>query len=166
MKSILIILLTLSTIARGQIDKNSELFIALKKQDSVFFERGFNQCDIDYLDKTISEDLKFFHDQGGLQNRKQFFENTKKYICSKLEKKPIRKLKKGSLVVYPLYNNGVLYGAIQNGDHNFYLRENGKDDEWTSSAKFTHVWILDNGSWILTEVLSYDHQDPSTKNKG
>ncbi len=86
MKAILIILLTMSTFAQGQIDKNAELFIILKKQDSIFFERGFNQCDIDYLDKTIADDLKFYHDQGGLQNRKQFFENTKKYICSKLEK--------------------------------------------------------------------------------
>jgi len=31
-------------------------------------------------------------------------------------------------VVFPLYNNGALYGAIQHGIHNFFIREAGKED--------------------------------------
>ena len=161
MKRILILILTFTAVvATGQVHKKSELFLALKKQDSIFFERGFNQCDMEYLEKTIADDLKFYHDQSGFQDRKGFFENTKKYICSNPKKKPIRKLKEGSLVVFPLYNNGVLYGAIQKGIHNFYIREKGKEDLWTSTAKFTSVWILADNKWKLSEVLSYDHQDP------
>ncbi|MBT8278738.1 MAG: nuclear transport factor 2 family protein [Bacteroidia bacterium] len=163
MRTTLFVILTFSAIAHAQIDKNSELFITLKKQDSAFFERGFNQCDFDFLDESIADELKFYHDKSGIQNRTQFFENTKKYICSNSDLKPIRKLKEGSLVVYPLYNNGVLYGAIQNGIHNFYIRAKGKDDIWTSSAKFTHVWLLENDKWKLSEVLSFDHKDPNSK---
>lgn len=33
----------------AQVGKDSELFLTLKKQDSVFFARGFNQCDLTYL---------------------------------------------------------------------------------------------------------------------
>lgn len=161
MKSIIILIVIFTASAvNGQIDKNSELFLTLKKQDSVFFERGFNQCDMDYLEKKIARDLKFYHDQSGFQDRDSFFENTKKYICSNPEKKPIRKLKEGSLVVFPLYNNGVLYGAIQKGIHHFYIREQGKEDLWTNIARFTSVWILVDGDWKLSEVLSYDHRDP------
>jgi hypothetical protein len=44
--------------------------------------------------------------------------------------------------------------------HLFYLREKGKEDVWTNIARFTSVWLLENGTWKLSEVLSYDHQDP------
>lgn len=145
----------------AQINENSSLFHSLKQQDHLFFEKGFNQCDLEYLEDHITEDLKFYHDQSGFQDRSAFFENTEKYICSNLDKKPIRKLVENSLQVFPLYDNGKLYGAIQKGKHNFYIRESGKEDEWTSSAEFTHVWVLKREEWLLSEVLSYNHQDPS-----
>jgi hypothetical protein len=34
----------------------------------------------------------------------------------------------------------------------------GKDLYQTGSAKFTHVWILEDGNWKLKTVLSYYHQ--------
>ena len=148
----------------GQLDKGSDLFKELKKQDSIFFERGFNQCDLGYLNAHIAHNLKFYHDQSGFQDRKAFFENTEKYICSNPGKKPIRKLETGSLTVFPLYNNGILYGAIQSGIHHFYIRESGKEDVMTSTAKFTSVWVKENNIWKLSEVLSYDHHDPKPQN--
>ena len=159
MVKILIAFFSLITVfARAQVTEDSEIFIELKKQDSIFFEKGFNQCDLIYLEKHIASDLKFYHDQSGFQDREVFFENTKKYVCGDSDKKPIRKLEDGSLVVFQLYDNGVLYGAIQKGIHHFFIREMGKEDLWTSKAKFTHVWILENNNWLMSEVLSYDHQ--------
>jgi len=149
----------------GQIDEHSDLYIELKKQDSILFERGFNQCDLEYLEGIIAKDLKFYHDQSGFQDRKAFFENTQKYICSNPEKKPIRKVDTNSLEVFPLYNNSILYGAIQKGVHHFYIRENGKEDVWTSTAKFTNVWLMENKIWKLNDVLSYDHHDPILENQ-
>jgi len=156
--SILLILFSLTSDA--QVNKDSDLFLEFKKQDSIFFERGFNLCDLAYLESRISDNLKFYHDQSGFQDRKAFFENTEKYICSDSEQKPIRKVDANSLVVFPLYNNGSLYGVIQKGIHHFYLREKGKEDIWTSTAKFTTVWVLEDKIWKISEVLSYDHQDP------
>jgi CubicO group peptidase (beta-lactamase class C family) len=149
-----------SFLANGQIAKNSELFLELKKQDSVFFERAFNLCDMEYLNKAIHKDLLFFHDQSGIQNKADFLKNTKENICSNPNYKPIRKVEENSLEVFPLYNDGKLYGAIQSGVHNFYIRELNKKDTPTSKAKFTHVWLLENGNWLLKEVLSFDHHDP------
>ena len=145
---------------KAQVDRSTPLFIELKKQDSIFFEKGFNQCDLSYLEVHIAKDLKFYHDKGGFQDRRTFFENIKRNICSSPDKKPIRKVDNASLEIFPLYNNGVLYGAIQNGIHHFYIRENGKGGPATSTAKFTHVWILEHGVWKLSEALSYDHQEP------
>ncbi|VXB59572.1 Serine hydrolase [Flavobacterium sp. 9AF] len=148
----------------AQIDKNTSLFTDLKKEDSIFFERGFNQCDLNYLKSKVVNDLKFYHDQGGFQDKKTFFENIEKYICSNTESKPIRKVDIKSLEVFPLYNDEQLYGVIQKGIHHFYLRQKDKEDLWTSTAKFTHVWVLENETWKLSEVLSYDHQKPILEN--
>jgi CubicO group peptidase (beta-lactamase class C family) len=158
--SLLIVFCSLN-IANGQVAKNSELFLTMKKQDSIFFERSFNLCDFEYLNKAIHKDLGFYHDQSGIQNRESFLENTKKYICSDSNRKPIRKVVDESLEVFPLYNNGVLYGVIQNGIHDFYIREANKADLHTSRARFTSLYLLENGNWLLKEVLSYDHNEPS-----
>lgn len=158
---IIIFILVLSIFkVEGQVSKDSELFISMKKQDSIFFERGFNRCDFDYLEKSVHKDFIFYHDQAGIQNLKAFLEKTKTNICSDPQNKPIRKVLPESLEVYPLYNNGVLYGVIQSGEHQFYLRQPGKSDLFTSTAKFTHIYLLDNGNWILKEVLSFDHKTP------
>jgi len=158
MRTLLILLFVSVNFAFGQVPKDSELFLALQKHDSIFFERCFNQCDIDYLIKMTHKDLVFYHDRGGIQDKKKFLENTKNNLCSDSNKKPIRKVRKESLEVYPLYDNGVLYGVVQKGIHDFYIREPNKEDRHTGTAKFTHVYLLVNKEWILKEVLSFDHQ--------
>ena len=88
--SIFILFFSLGNL-QAQIDKNAPLFLELKKQDSLFFERGFNNCDIAYLEKTMDENLKFYHDNGGFQDKKLFMERTKQNICGNPNQKPIRK---------------------------------------------------------------------------
>lgn len=58
--------------------------------------------------------------------------------------------------VYPLYNNNVLYGFIQEGDHEFFHNNNGKWEN-PGRVKFTHLWILEGKEWKLKRVLSYAH---------
>lgn len=157
-KIIFLLALLLSTFLSAQVAKDSELFLALKKHDSLFFEKSFNECDLVFLEKAIHPDLAFYHDQGGIQNKTTFLESVKNNICSNPNQKPIRKVKGDSLEVFPLYENGVLYGVVQNGMHEFYIREQGKKDVLTSTARFTHVYLWTNSQWILKEVLSYDHQ--------
>ncbi|MEB8346533.1 class A beta-lactamase-related serine hydrolase [Flavobacteriaceae bacterium KMM 6898] len=159
--ALLVIIGTYGLIA--QVDKSTPLFIELKKQDSIFFEKGFNQCDLTYLEAHLANNLKFYHDKSGFQDRNAFFENMQKYICSNPDKKPIRKVDEASLELFPLYNNGKLYGAIQKGIHHFYIRENGIEGFPTSTARFTHVWIMNHGIWQLSEALSYDHHEPQPK---
>lgn len=145
-------------ISVAQAQEKSALFQELKVQDSIFFERGFNRCDLDFLKDQVADNLRFYHDQGGFQDKTKFLESTANNICGSGNKKPIRKVAPESLEVFPLYTEGKLYGAIQTGVHYFYIREKDKKNLWTSTAKFTHVWIMDKGTWKLTEVLSYDHQ--------
>lgn len=143
---------------KAQVNHNSEIYKALKKNDSLIFDSAFNHCKSSDLIPIIADDLEFYHDQGGITKGKDTFLNTiKQNICSNPKSKPIRKLVEGTLEVFPLYNNGVLYGALQKGDHNFYLNETGNIRP-TVVAKFTHLWVLENKKWKLKRVLSYDHQ--------
>ncbi len=158
---ILIAVLTFlfSIMSEAQVDRNTELFQNLKKKDSIIFDLSFNRCKISVLDDIISEDLEFYHDTGGITlGKEQFIQSVKNNICSNPNSKPVRELIANSLQVYPLYNNdGKLYGAIQKGDHHFYLKESGKIRP-TVSSKFTHLWILKDNKWTLKRVLSYHHQ--------
>lgn len=160
MKTLLLIFF-FSLINVVQAQDKSILFQELKVQDSIFFERGFNRCDLNYLKEKVTDDLRFYHDQGGFQDKTKFLENTANNICGPGDKKPIRKVDAESLEVFPMNSGGKLYGAIQTGIHHFYLRETGKEDLWTSTAKFTHLWIRDLEGWKLKEVFSYDHQSDS-----
>ncbi|OCK53303.1 serine hydrolase [Chryseobacterium sp. CBo1] len=149
--------------ASAQIKINSPLFLELKKEDSIFFERGFNNCDIVFLEKKMDDNLKFYHDNGGFQDKKLFLERTKQNICSNPAQKPIRKVIENSLEVFPLYNNGELYGAIQTGEHQFFIREKNKEDVLGGQAKFTTVWTKQNSDWVMSDILSYDHGEPGKK---
>jgi hypothetical protein len=149
---------TKSTIA--QESTNSEIFITLKKADSLVFTQGFNKCDFKTLENIMHKDLQFFHDLHGLQNREEFLKGFKESICTNTEEKPIRKLVDSSLVVYPLKKDGKIYGAIQMGVHEFYIAEPHKEDRFTSNGKFIHTWLIENGEWKLYKVMSYDHRTP------
>lgn len=143
----------------SQEGKDSEIFQALKKNDSLLFDAGFNNCDIAAFEHLIAEDLEFYHDEGGLTtNKEDFLKNVRSNICSSPNKKPVRKLVQESLQVFPLYENGKLYGAIQKGRHDFFIKEPGKEPYQASTALFTHLWLLEEEKWILKRVLSYDHQ--------
>ncbi|WP_416306535.1 serine hydrolase [Neptunicella sp. SCSIO 80796] len=141
-------------IAENTLDKE------LAELDRTFFQRGFNQCDLNYLQAHIDNALVFYHDQGGVQDTDAFLANTQKYICNNEQGKPIRRLFPGSLQTYPLFNDGKLYGAIQRGKHAFYLRSANKPEVLTSTADFTHTWIKQGNTWRLSNVLSYNHQSP------
>jgi hypothetical protein len=151
-------LLLCVTFATAQESENSTLFLQLKAADSLLFERSFNHCDFAVLEKLAHKDLQFLHDQGGMQNREEFFKSVRENICGNPKDKPIRKLVAGSLEVWPMKKDGKLYGAIQTGIHEFYRAEEGKPLRKTSIAKFIHVWLLENGTWQLYRVMSYDHQ--------
>ena len=69
-----------------------------------------------------------------------------------------RELFSSSTEIFPLYKNDTIYGAIQNGAHRFYETIAGKEENFASSAKFSNVWLLENGQWKLTKSLSFDHQ--------
>ena len=136
-----------------------KLFKDLTAMDSLVFNIGFNNCDTIQLRKILSDDLEFYHDQNGLLESKEMLIQQIPNLC-KMNYKPIRVLVENSLKVFPLSSNGKMYGAIQTGEHEFYGEESDKPSYLTSTAKFTHVWVIDGHEWKLKRILSYDHVIP------
>lgn len=162
MKFILLaITIALSTFSYSQVATSSDLYLELAALDSLIFEESFNRCNHVHLESVLSESLEFYHDQGGLSDdKKEFIESIDRNLCGNPQAKPIRKLVDNTLQVFPLYDQGKLYAAIQMGEHEFYIKEPNKDLYLTSLAKFTHLWVQEDNRWQLKRVLSYDHQSP------
>ncbi len=154
-----VITLIFSTISKAQVDKNSELYKTILSKDSLLFDVGFNTCDISQFENLLSNKLEFLHDKDGISNKEEFLYNLRNGLCGSPDKyQSRRELIKSSTEIYPLYKNDNIYGAIQNGTHRFYETVAGKEEKFAGSAKFSNVWLLENGQWKLTKSLSFDHQ--------
>lgn len=151
-------LFSLTSAAKAQVAENSSLYANIMRMDKLLFEQGFNQCRLDVTAELADDDLEFFHDKGGMQDRAQFLLAMKNNVCGNPEGQPVRTLVAGSTRIFALENNGVLYGAVQQGEHRFHLKGTDTAKEGYTIAKFTHVWLLKNGQWTLRSAISFDHQ--------
>jgi hypothetical protein len=109
------------------------------------WEDAYNNCKLDVMEELISEDLEFYHDQGGLLTSKQKLnEALKNNICGKVK----RGLKPGSIEVYEIKG----YGAVEMGMHGFMpINQQGPPDHY---SKFVHLWKRENNHWRITRVIS------------
>ena len=125
-------------------DTPASLYDSIATMDAMW-EDAYNNCKLDVMEELISEDLEFYHDQGGLMTSKQKLnEALKNNICGKVT----RQLKEGSLEVYPIKG----YGAVEMGLHAFHnKKEPGLELHY---SKFVHIWKRDNGKWRITRVIS------------
>ena len=151
-------LFSLTTSAKAQVAENSALFKTVMTLDSQLFNEGFNHCRLDVTARLSDENLQFFHDKSGMQNRAEFLLAMKNNVCGNPEGRPVRTLLAGSTEIFALENNGVLYGAVQQGEHRFHLKGSDTEKAGYTDAKFTHVWLLKNGKWRLKSAISFDHQ--------
>ena len=146
-------------IANAQEPSNSELYKTLKVKDSLIFDVGFNTCNLSAFENLLAEDLEFYHDKAGITNTKAAFVSSfKNGICGNANFKSRRELLPETLEVFPLFNNGILYGAVQKGVHRFFESMDGKPETKGSTAMFTHLWLKEETGWKIKRVLSYNHQ--------
>jgi len=138
----------------------TDLYELLKQRDSLMFELSYNQLDTTILEKLATDDIEFYHDQGGATfTKKEFIEGMQS--LGNLSYKARRELVEGSTEVFPMYKNGILYAAILKGEHRFYAKEpNDKPEYLTSTARYTILWILIADQWKMSRIYSYDHQSP------
>jgi ketosteroid isomerase-like protein len=136
--------------AFDEIKSQAELDKAVAALDAALFDT-YNRCDLEKFAKFFTDDVEFYHDQGGLSLGKQkLVDSIQKNICGGDVR---RELVPGSLEVYHM--NG--YGAVEIGVHRFY---HPKTNSPAGEAKFVHLWQYKDGAWKITRVISFDHHVP------
>jgi hypothetical protein len=131
----------------AQVARTDELFKTIAALDTALFD-SYNTCDLDKFVTYFTDDVEFYHDQGGFtKGAKTLASQVKQNICGKTR----RELVAGSLEVYPMKG----YGAVEIGDHRFYQPPTGTVP--VGIAKFIHLWQNKDGVWKITRVISYDH---------
>lgn len=119
---------------------------------------AYNHCDIAALHAMNSDDLEFYHDVGGVMRGKAAFDKAmSNNICGNPAVHVRREAIPGTVLAFPLMNNGALYGAVIEGQHRFYNTATGKPDVLTGQARFTSLYLLQDGAWKMARVLSFDH---------
>jgi CubicO group peptidase (beta-lactamase class C family) len=149
----------------SQVEKGSGLFQTIASRDSVLFDAGFNALNTKVFANLLSDKFECYHDEAGITATKADFIASIERLTG-LDYTPRRELVENTLEVYPLRRKSVIYGAIQTGEHRFYARlhDSNNPEVLTSTAKFTHLWLLEKGEWKLSLVLSYDHHDTDSAN--
>jgi len=56
------------------------------------------------------------------------------------------------------FNSVPGFGAILTGQHLFYERHGNGPEKPATLASFMVVWKLQSGRWLMSRVVSYDHQ--------
>ena len=135
---------------------SKEVYDRIAALDAAMFEAS-NACDIDKVGNFFTEDLEFYHEKGGLVlTRKSVLDIMKTNLCGENSNRVRRELVKGSMEVH-LINN---YGAVQTGEHRFYLTQKGQKEKLDGIGKFVMIWHNKNGEWRISRVVSYGFRAP------
>jgi Domain of unknown function (DUF4440) len=94
------------------IKSQDELNKVVTSLDAALFD-SYNRCDLEKFATFFTDDVEFYHDQGGVTlGKEELTASIKKNICGKVT----RELVPASLQVY--YMKG--YGAVETGVHRFH----------------------------------------------
>jgi hypothetical protein len=158
-----VLLLSLRVFAQTEKDKLTETIL---HQDGLFWD-AYNRCDADKMSEFFSPDIEFYHDKGGATiGAGPLVEAIGKGLCGNPNSHLRREAIPDTAKVFPLEKNGEIYGAVLYGEHYFYVNDKGKPEYRDGMAKYFDVWLLKDGKWKMSRVVSYDHhQAPPVEKK-
>ena len=148
------VLLAASSVnAQAKVEQTNDLAGQIAALDAALFE-AYNKCDIDKVGTFFTEDLEFYHEKGGVTlTRNVLLAGMKKNLCGN-ENKVRRELIKNTMFVSPINN----YGAVQTGEHRFYLTQKGQKEKIDGIGKFVMLWRKDGEQWKISRVISFGYR--------
>ena len=140
------LLLAAALLAASTAFSQDDLASAVRAADARMFE-AFNRCDVEAMASIYAEDLEFFHDTGGLDDKARTLEKTRA-LCE-------RELGLVRTLVEDRVEPVAGYGAIHEGRHRFCHEVDGIQD--CGTFDFLHIWKEGGDGWRLARVVSYGH---------
>ncbi|HTL55496.1 MAG TPA: nuclear transport factor 2 family protein [Candidatus Limnocylindrales bacterium] len=145
--------------------EEQKLTTLILEQDRLFWN-AYNTCDLESFKKFFTDDVEFYHDQGGVTlGVNALTETVRTNLCGSNPRRVRREAVPGSVKVFPLRNGMEIYGAIISGEHLFYVTEPGKKEKLQGRANFTHLWLIKNGAAKMARVLSFNHHPATEENR-
>ena len=145
--------------------ENQKLKGTIIHLDSLFW-KAYNECDTSNYDRFFTDDVKFYHDKGGITDGKiALIASIRNNVCGNKNQRIRREAVDGTVEVYPMRKGNIIYGTIISGEHYFYVTETGKPEKREGLARFSQLWILNQSEWKMAVILSYDHGPASHINK-
>ncbi|NML20864.1 nuclear transport factor 2 family protein [Pseudoflavitalea sp. G-6-1-2] len=147
-------------------ENDQQLTDTILRLDRLFWD-SYNNCDLEKFAGFFTDDVEFYHDKGGVTiGVKDLTASMRNGLCADRDNFKLRReAVSGSVKVFPLRKNNVIYGAIISGEHIFNVQEKGKKESAEGLANFTHLWLLKDGVWKMARVLSFDHRAVPYTNK-
>lgn len=143
----------------GETNDLKKLRETIQHSDDLLW-KYFNTCDLKGMRELMANDLEFYHDKHGLTvSAEKVIQSMKTGACGNENLRLRREVVEGSVKIFPI--NG--YGAVQTGEHRFYVTSNGKKERLDAEAKFTHIWHYKDKAWKMSRIISYDHQSPGNQ---
>ena len=135
------------------------LTAAVAARDAEFFALAFEGCDPDRLRTMLTPGFEMYHDRGGVVARTaDAFVADYRESCTARQApdawRSRRELVAASLNVHPVPG----FGAIEDGEHQFYERQGDGPERLAGHARFTQLWRLGPDGWRLARVFSYAHR--------
>lgn len=140
-----ILILVLGTAGMtAQVPEDSDLYRTVLALDDSYFT-AYNDCDMETQAKLLSDNLEFYHDQGGLSTSKdEILKSIEANICGKVS----RELVEGSVEVHEIKG----FGAVEIGFHKFY--NNQEPNAESKPSRFITLWKQENDSWKMHRIVS------------
>jgi hypothetical protein len=136
--------------------KQGELLTIISALDHDFFE-AYNKCELSKIESMFTSDIEFYHEKRGqLTSRQSVMEAFSKNLCGDKSNRVRRELVEGTLQVYSIDN----YGALEVGEHRFYLTQVGQKEKLDGIGRFANLWQLKDGEWRMSRVFSYGFRSP------
>lgn len=134
-----------------------DLAVTILQRDGLFW-KAYNDCDVEGMPEFFTRDVEFYHDQGGISlGPAEVVGKVRANLCSNPDVRHRREAVEETIRVFPLKDGETVYGAILSGEHLFHVLEKGQPERATGRARFTHLWLQEEGAWKMARVLSYDH---------
>ena len=122
------------------------------------FWAAYNRCDVPAMSEYFTDDVEFYHDRGGVTlGRADLVKALQDGLCGNSDFRTRREPVEGAVKLYPMKKGDTVYGAILAGEHLFYLTQKGKAESLDGRARFADLWIVKDGVWRMSRVLSFDH---------
>lgn len=150
--------LALLAAAPAEIPTGPQLAQEIRAADAALFAAYFGPCDPARVAMRVTPDVEMYHDRGGALLGRDAFMATYEKLCRERSApdawRSRRALVEGSFRVDPVPG----YGAIEEGDHQFYERKGEGPEKLAGTAHFVQLWKWTPQGWQLSRILSYAHR--------